>query len=120
MYNDYAELSEYIKAYQAGWIVDPSDKRAIKTVIEEILDHPECVRERSRNAQRLVRERLTWNRSIDPLDVFCRNPIKRQKTAPLLSDAHAHRIARFYRKLHFHLRHEGFRGVLKRIWGKLR
>ena len=85
IYNDYSELSSYIREYQAGWVVDPEDKEGIAKVIEGILKSPEIVRQRSENAQRLVREKFTWNRTIAPLDAFCRSPfIRRRRTeAPM-------------------------------------
>jgi GT2 family glycosyltransferase len=74
IYHDYAELSDYIRAYNAGWTVDPTNKDVISAVLNEIFDHPEQVIERGRNAQRLVRERLTWDNTITPLDAFIRHP----------------------------------------------
>lgn len=76
IYNNYAELADYIRDYDAGWTVDPLDANAIRSVIESILDDPACVARKSINAQRLVRERLTWDRTIEPLDAFCREPRK--------------------------------------------
>jgi glycosyltransferase involved in cell wall biosynthesis len=76
IYNNYAELADYIRDYDAGWTVDPLDANAIRSVIEAILDDPACVARKSINAQRLVRERLTWERTIEPLDAFCREPRK--------------------------------------------
>lgn len=76
IYNNYAELADYIRDYDAGWTVDPLDARAIRSVIEEILDDPACVTRKSLNAQRLVRERLAWDRTIEPLDAFCREARK--------------------------------------------
>lgn len=76
IYNNYAELADYIRAYDAGWTVDPLDATAIRSVIESILDDPAGVARKSINAQRLVRERLAWDRTIEPLDAFCREPRK--------------------------------------------
>ncbi len=89
IYNNYAELADYICEYDAGWIVDPLDARAIRTVIESILDDPAMVARKSANAQRLVRERLTWDRTIEPLDAFCRAPRQRPMTsfAPFVQTA---------------------------------
>lgn len=78
IYHDYAELSDYIRAYNAGWTVAPADKEAIITILNDIFDHPEQVIERGRNAQRLIREQLTWDNTITPLDVFVRHPRMRQ------------------------------------------
>jgi hypothetical protein len=88
IYNNYAELAEYIGDYNAGWTVDPGDSRAIKSVVEAILDAPGEVAERGRNAQRLVRERLNWEVAIEPLDQFCRSPRRRAAHGePLLQDS---------------------------------
>ena len=70
IYNDYSELSDYIREYNAGWTVDPEDRDAIRAVLKDIFEHPEQIRERSRNAQRLVQERLNWDLTIDPLCRF--------------------------------------------------
>ena len=74
IYNDYAELAHHIREYEAGWTVDPEDVEAIAGVISEIFEHPEEVEARGRNAQRLVRDRLTWDRTIHPVDHFVRHP----------------------------------------------
>ena len=64
IYHDYAELSDYIREYEAGWIVNPEDRDAIVSVINDIFDHPEQIIERSKNAERLVREQLTWDLTL--------------------------------------------------------
>jgi GT2 family glycosyltransferase len=74
LYHDYAELSDYIREYEAGWLVNPEDADAVRHTLRHIFDHPEEVAARSRNAQRLVRERLTWDNTITPLDSFVRLP----------------------------------------------
>jgi hypothetical protein len=79
IYNDYAELSRYIREYRAGWTIDPSDRAALQAAVSEAFEQPERVREYGRNAQRLVRERLTWDRTIEPLDGICRNPARRER-----------------------------------------
>jgi GT2 family glycosyltransferase/glycosyltransferase involved in cell wall biosynthesis len=85
IYHDYAELSDYIREYEAGWVVDAEDRAGIEVVLDQIFAHPEEVTRRSQNAQRLVRERLTWDRTIAPLDAFVRHPHMRP---------HEHRPAR--------------------------
>ncbi len=121
IYNDYAELAEYIRSYNAGWTVDPKDKEAIIAAIEDALNHPDTVAERGRNAQQLVRERLTWDKSIEPLDAFCRHPIKREKGEALVSSnqqSARSQLKYFKDKILFHLKNEGFQEVLKRGWRK--
>lgn len=82
IYNDYAELGDYIREYDAGWIVNSEDREAIVAVLDEIFEHPARVVERSHNAQRLVRERLTWDKTITPLDAFVRHPRMRPHDFP--------------------------------------
>jgi GT2 family glycosyltransferase len=74
IYHDYAELSAYIQEYEAGWLVNPEDTAALINTIRHIMDHPDEVAARSRNAQRLVRDRLTWDKAITRLDGFVRQP----------------------------------------------
>jgi glycosyltransferase involved in cell wall biosynthesis len=78
VYNDYAELAGLIDDYAAGWTVDPLDRRAITAVVDQILDEPAEVERRGRNAQRLARERLSWEKAVAPLATYCRWPIKRR------------------------------------------
>jgi hypothetical protein len=85
IYNNYSELSRYIAEYDAGWTLDPEDTCGLANVLEEIRQHPEVIRRKSANAQRLVREHFTWDRTIEPLDAFCRKPSVRPKPmAPML------------------------------------
>lgn len=84
IYNDYSELSDYIRRYEAGWVLDPEDRDGLKAIIAAILAEPDLLQERSRNAQRLVRECFTWDRAIDDLDRFCRRPLLRPKETSFL------------------------------------
>ena len=94
IYHDYAELSDYIRDYKAGWIVDPDDRTAIAAVINDIFDHPEQVAERSQNAQRLVRELLSWDETIGPLDVAIRHPSVRPGASQARAEASGPRRSR--------------------------
>lgn len=122
IYNDYAELAEYIRKYEAGWTVNPQDTAALERILEEILQHPDILEERSQNAQRLVREHLTWDRAIEPLDVFCRQPVKREKGEPLTSADNSilSQAVHFKDKFLFHVKNEGLHEVLKRGLQKMR
>jgi glycosyltransferase involved in cell wall biosynthesis len=88
VYNDYAELAEYIRRADAGWTVDPEDEDAIRQVVRQILAEPETVRRKGENARQLVRRELAWDVSIGPLDDFCRSPRPAGRLAegPLLTD----------------------------------
>lgn len=115
IYNDYAELSDYIREYNAGWIVDPEDREAIMAVLNGILDHPEQVVERGLNAQRLVRERLTWDRTIAPLDDFIRHP--RMRSHEPLPEPRVVRSPRYLlREAWLHYRRGGIQTLWKESW----
>ena len=121
IYNNYAELSSYIADYQAGWTLDPADPAGLRRVLDEMLDDPAMLEVRSRNAQRLVRERLTWDRTIAPLDAFCRQPRKREKGQPLLDaggSSFFKECGYLAKKLRFHLENDGLLETLKRAWNK--
>lgn len=85
IYNNYAELSEYIERYKAGWCVDPDNPEEIREVIKQILDYPEQLVEYSMNAQKLVIDNFTWDKTIKPLVEFCRNPKKRDRCLDKIS-----------------------------------
>lgn len=122
IYNNYAELAAYIKEYNAGWILNPQDKDGLRRVIEEMLATPEETAQRGRNAQQLVRERLTWDKTITPLDAFCRHPYKREKGRPLLDTGNqslTQRIGYMMKKLQFHLANEGLKTTAERVWRKM-
>lgn len=79
IYGDYGELAQLIRDYDAGWVVPPDDIAAIRDVVRQAAEDRAEVRRRGENAQRLVRERLTWDRTVEPLDRFVRDPIVRDK-----------------------------------------
>jgi GT2 family glycosyltransferase len=112
IYNDYSELSEYIRNYNAGWVVDPENRQAITEVIQDIFDHPEEVAERGRNAQRLVREQLSWTKTIAPLDNFIRHPRVRtheQQTQLIRPQITARNVQYLINEALLHYRRGGFR-----------
>jgi glycosyltransferase involved in cell wall biosynthesis len=74
LHADYSELAPLIRRYNAGWCLDPNDKAGIKKAVDEILDQKEKVKKYSQNAQKLVKENFTWDRTIAPLHEFVTNP----------------------------------------------
>jgi hypothetical protein len=78
LYNNYSELSDLIRDYDAGWTVDPEQPDQINAALNEIFEAPEVVARKSENAQRLVRERLTWDRSTGWLDHVIRTASPRE------------------------------------------
>jgi glycosyltransferase involved in cell wall biosynthesis len=79
LYNNYSELSTYIHDYQAGWTLDPDDTAAIDDTFNFIFEHPDQVRGYGENAQRLIKECLNWEITIEPLLSFCSSPYKREQ-----------------------------------------
>ncbi len=83
--SDFYGVSELVREYDAGWLVDPLEKGAVRRITLDILDNPDILRERAANAQRLVAEELMWDKHINALDEFCRAPRKLPKSANLVS-----------------------------------
>jgi len=84
IYNDYSELSQWIARFDAGWCLDPADGAGVRSLVERLLDSPEEAEKRRENARRLVRERLTWDRTIEPLARWCQNPKVRANKGEIL------------------------------------
>lgn len=89
VYNNYGEIAEHIREYDAGWAVDPGTDAEITTALAEIFDDPAAVARKSANAQRLVRDRFTWDRTIEPLVDFVRHPERAPKIRPALGTVSA-------------------------------
>ncbi len=79
LYNNYSELSTYIRDYQAGWTLNPDDTAKIDDTLNFIFEQPDQVHSYGQNAQRLVHECLNWERTIEPLVSFCQSPYKREQ-----------------------------------------
>jgi glycosyltransferase involved in cell wall biosynthesis len=101
IYNNYSELSEYIDQGDAGWILPPDDEKSFKKIIYDILEEKENLEEKRKSAQSLVKEKLDWTKTIDPLSEFCKNPIFREnKSGKLLaSENHLLRITQLEEEL---------------------
>jgi glycosyltransferase involved in cell wall biosynthesis len=74
-----SEMGELILRYDAGWLMNPHDPEGLRALFESLLDRPEELERRRENARRLVRENLTWDRTIEPLARWCANPQRRNK-----------------------------------------
>jgi len=79
IYNDYAELSELIGQYEAGWLVPPGNVPALEKVVKLVAEDSAALQRASENAQRLVREKLTYDKVIGPLATFCQHPRRRER-----------------------------------------
>jgi glycosyltransferase involved in cell wall biosynthesis len=121
VYADYGELSPLIRDYEAGWIVSADDPKCIASTLREMLDNPTEVSRRGKNAQRLARERLAWDRTIAPLDAFCRGPVRRRGNPALVRPPGpwSHRVA-LARYAIGHARREGLVSTICKTWSYLR
>lgn len=84
LYNNYAEISDHISEYDAGWTIDPTSDTEIARVIDEIVSNPELVKVKGENAQRLVRDRFSWDKTITPLLDFLHAPTIAARVEPAL------------------------------------
>ncbi len=123
IYNNYAELAPLIREYNAGWALDPQNKDAIREVIRSILEDPQQLKVCGRNAHTLVNEKLTWDRTITPLENFVRNPIYRpNRHARFRSENPEPSIAskslgQLVDEAVYHYRQRGVSGLLQESYG---
>lgn len=85
IYGDYGELAAPIREYDAGWVLDPTDKKALSRALDEIFTDPSLVANKSDNARKLAAERFTWEKATAPLAKFVAKPTRREKKTSLLA-----------------------------------
>lgn len=73
-YNNYGEIAEHIAEYDAGWTLNPDSEDDIRSAVEQAISNPELFIRKGANAQRLVREKFTWDKTIEPLVAFLEHP----------------------------------------------
>lgn len=67
-------VSRLLAEERAGWVVPPADPEALARALGEVLGEAEAPDpERARRAAALA-ERFTWDRVLEPLVAFCRDP----------------------------------------------
>ncbi|MBU0486059.1 MAG: glycosyltransferase family 4 protein [Proteobacteria bacterium] len=73
--SDYGEMAKLIKQYDAGWIIEENNHQQLREVIGKILRMaPSELAIYKENAGRLFADHFAWNKTIGPLDQFCRLP----------------------------------------------
>lgn len=82
--NRFTEIAAAIDAAEAGWCVDLGTSGSLEETVEAILRDPAEVARRGANARRLVDERYTWDRTIDPLDRYLRAPRRAERASSVL------------------------------------
>lgn len=80
IHNNYSELAPYIADYAAGWSLCADDMARLADVCEAILDNPRMADDMAANAQKLVRENFTWDRTIEPIARFIEHPVMTRLT----------------------------------------
>lgn len=63
----FTEVSPMIAEYDAGWLVDPEDPKALAAVVDEIVENPETVWRKQRNARALASAAIDPAASVKPL-----------------------------------------------------
>lgn len=63
----FTEVSAMISEYDAGWLVDPLDDRAVGAALDEVMGDPEAVRRKRENARALALEVLDPAEAVKPL-----------------------------------------------------
>jgi len=89
IYNNYSEISDHIAEYDAGWTLAPGDETQLSQTLDEIFSNRELLAAKSANAQRLVRDRFSWDKTILPLVQFLQNPVVVSASNPALGDFRA-------------------------------
>lgn len=84
LYNNFSEISEHIGDYDAGWTVNPESRAEINAAIEQIFAQPAVLVQKSRNAQQLVADRFSWDKTILPLVDFLKHPRKMPAVQPVV------------------------------------
>ncbi|ALG68688.1 glycosyltransferase [Beggiatoa leptomitoformis] len=77
--NDFLEVADLIREYDAGWVIPSDDNDALTTVVARIVTGKENLAQKSANAQRLILEQFNWEKTTQPLVNFCLNPHKLAK-----------------------------------------
>ncbi|SLM29964.1 hypothetical protein MTBBW1_2030054 [Desulfamplus magnetovallimortis] len=81
--NDFLEVSDLVRKYDAGWVLDSSDPSAFEEVLKRILSGQEDILLKRKNAIALVQEKFNIFETVKPLVNFCRNPVKSEKNSML-------------------------------------
>ena len=63
----FTEVSAMISEYDAGWLADPTDRRAVGAALDEAIEDPDAVRRKKENARALARDLLDPAVAVKPL-----------------------------------------------------
>jgi len=74
IHDNYSELGRIIEDHDAGWTCDPNDDSRLHSIFRGLLRGETDPQQKAHNALNLVAEKLDWNKTIGPLDEFCKAP----------------------------------------------
>jgi glycosyltransferase involved in cell wall biosynthesis len=63
----FTEVSAMIAEYDAGWLVDPEDTGTLEAVFEEVVESPDTLRRKTKNARTLACDLLDPAEAVKPL-----------------------------------------------------
>lgn len=67
-------MSRLLREHRAGWVAPPGDAEALAEILREVLTADgRLLSERREGARELLRD-FTWDRALEPLLRFCRDP----------------------------------------------
>lgn len=72
--SDGDELSSLLEVHGCGQSVSVGDQKGLATAIVRLLKDKEERQRMSQNARKLVKERFTWAKVLEPVNEFCKNP----------------------------------------------
>ncbi|MEO6458369.1 MAG: glycosyltransferase, partial [Chloroflexia bacterium] len=83
---EFSEVASFIRKYDAGWVIPHDDAGILRDLVISILANPDKARLYSQHAQLLAHECFSWDKTIDELDNFVRNPYIRAERSQQLPE----------------------------------
>jgi glycosyltransferase involved in cell wall biosynthesis len=72
--SDGGTMSRLLREHRAGWVVPPGDADALAVAVREALTAEAATLEACRQGARELLRDFTWDRALEPLLRFCRDP----------------------------------------------
>ncbi len=79
----YSEAYDLVRRYDAGWAMAESDQGRLGKLVEDIVCGRINLRGYKTRAQRLAGDHFLWDKTIESIDAFCRNPVRNRVLSPL-------------------------------------
>lgn len=77
IHDNYSELGALVARRECGWALSPADEPAFRQIARDILERRVDLRRIRENALQVAAE-YSWDRTIEPLASFCRQPCIRE------------------------------------------